>query len=347
MNTNRLRRAAAFTLAAVLFAGMQAPAYASDISRITLELSGETPRPGREVGEIEAAEPGDALYWVDSSEYINESTNWSAGELPVVRIEVRADEDDRFTVSRESDIKFKGMGASLMRAEITFDDEMTVYAQLPVVSSDGVDYNLNYDGSLSWDDKTATWKAADGADKYEVQLALGDTVIHTVKTSQTSYSFLGMMGTPGNYYFRVRRLSGNYAGEWSDWSRAYSVRAPLTGQSSGAGLNSSAPANGAQGPVTLEGSISPASSVTPGWVQDNTGWWYRKADGGYVANDWLLDNGKWYLFDSRGYMLTGWQKHGGIDYYLGSDGAMYANGYTPDGWYVGSSGAWDASVPRR
>lgn len=38
------------------------------------------------------------------------------------------------------------------------------------------------------------------------------------------------------------------------------------------------------------------------------------------SNAWIKDKGKWYYLDSSGKMLH--------------------NTYTPDGYYVGSSGAW-------
>ena len=44
--------------------------------------------------------------------------------------------------------------------------------------------------------------------------------------------------------------------------------------------------------------------------------------------------------NSSGVMLTGWQNLGGQWYYLGTNGAMYANTWTPDGYYVNGSGVW-------
>ena len=35
-----------------------------------------------------------------------------------------------------------------------------------------------------------------------------------------------------------------------------------------------------------------------------------------------------------------WAKNGEIWYYLGSNGAMLKNTYTPDGYYVDATGAW-------
>ena len=45
-----------------------------------------------------------------------------------------------------------------------------------------------------------------------------------------------------------------------------------------------------------------------------------QADGTMATNKWVQWYGKWY--------------------YVGSDGAMYANRYTPDGYWVNGSGVW-------
>ena len=44
--------------------------------------------------------------------------------------------------------------------------------------------------------------------------------------------------------------------------------------------------------------------------------------------------------NGSGEMQTGWQAVGGRWYYMGSNGVMYANTWTPDGRYVDGSGAW-------
>ena len=60
----------------------------------------------------------------------------------------------------------------------------------------------------------------------------------------------------------------------------------------------------------------------PGWVQDGDRWRYIATDGYYADNGWQQDtDGRWYYFDMAAYMV--------------------ANDYTPDGYYVDASGAWD------
>jgi hypothetical protein len=83
---------------------------------------------------------------------------------------------------------------------------------------------------------------------------------------------------------------------------------------------------------------------------DNT--WYYFDQSGNMTTGWQLINEKWYFFNpvsdgTKGKMLTGWQWIDGKCYFLSleteatyPEGAMYANGITPDGYSVNASGAW-------
>ena len=120
------------------------------------------------------------------------------------------------------------------------------------------------------------------------------------------------------------------------------------------------------------------------WKQSNNKWWLEYADGtwahGQKTSDgqqiykWEKVNGAWYPFDSDGYvengwhmdfgyqgwfyidinngMKTGWQLIGGKWYYLnpisdGTKGKMFADCYTPDGWYVDKNGIWNENIQRK
>ena len=109
------------------------------------------------------------------------------------------------------------------------------------------------------------------------------------------------------------------------------------------------------------------------WIQDEKGWWYKRADGSYPKNSWGYEayNGKsyWYYFLDSGYMATGWVDVNGSKYYLfpnsdgwkgrmltgwqwidgncyyldtqgQNEGALYRNTTTPDGFTVDSEGRW-------
>ena len=63
---------------------------------------------------------------------------------------------------------------------------------------------------------------------------------------------------------------------------------------------------------------------------------YYFQSNGYVQVGWLLLNNDWYMFDSEGVMITGWNG----SYYFDENGKMMKNAFTPDHYYVGSSGTY-------
>ena len=76
------------------------------------------------------------------------------------------------------------------------------------------------------------------------------------------------------------------------------------------------------------------------WLKSNQNWYYQK-QGQLVQKDWVYDKGEWYYVSSSGAMIENdWVKDNGKWYYLASSGKMLRNTYTPDGYYVGNSGAW-------
>lgn len=68
--------------------------------------------------------------------------------------------------------------------------------------------------------------------------------------------------------------------------------------------------------------------------------YYCGVDGVYVTNRWIVVDGKDYYMNASGKMTKdAWVG----SYYLGSDGAMLTNTYTPDGYYVDENGLWTPS----
>ena len=142
-----------------------------------------------------------------------------------------------------------------------------------------------------------------------------------------------------------------------------------SGGSSGGGSGSFKVSSSLSGPVLgVDRSLSGGQ-----WVQDEKGWWYKRADGSYPKNRWGYEayNGKsyWYYFLDSGYMATGWVDVNGSKYYLfpnsdgwkgrmltgwqwidgncyyldpqgQNEGALYRNSTTPDGFTVDSEGRW-------
>ena len=56
------------------------------------------------------------------------------------------------------------------------------------------------------------------------------------------------------------------------------------------------------------------------WKQDSTGWWWQEDNGSYPTSTWKNIGGKYYYFGADGYMLH--------------------DTTNPDGYKVGSDGAW-------
>ena len=65
--------------------------------------------------------------------------------------------------------------------------------------------------------------------------------------------------------------------------------------------------------------------------------YYVGANGAYYTNRWFKDQGKDYYVNGSGKLVkNAWQGA----YYLGKDGVMLTNAFTPDGFYVGTDGAY-------
>ena len=65
--------------------------------------------------------------------------------------------------------------------------------------------------------------------------------------------------------------------------------------------------------------------------------YYVGSDGAYYTNRWVKVDGKYYYMDANGKTKkNAWQGA----YYLGIDGVMLTNAFTPDGYYVGSDGVY-------
>ena len=171
----------------------------------------------------------------------------------------------------------------------------------------------------------------------------------------------------------------NHSGNTGNSGSASKAVSSSSGGSSGGSASSGGSSGGGSGSFKVSSSLSGQvlgvdRSLSGGqWIQDEKGWWYKRADGSYPKNSWgyeayngksywyyFLDSGymatgwvdvngsKYYLFPNsdgwKGRMLTGWQWIGGNCYYLDpqgqNEGALYRNTTTPDGFTVDSEGRW-------
>ena len=213
---------------------------------------------------------------------------------------------------------------------------------------------------VCWDGKEACWDDSDGeyTERYQVALYRGSTEVTRIKTTNTYYDFSSDMKKSGIYRFRVRAYED---GEYNAWTQ-YSAEKEVEGSSTGSTTSSSAAAveNNRNQNSGWNSSLTYAP-YREGWYLLNGNWHYRYADGSEVKDTFVLLDGMWYNFNSQGVMRTGWYKRGNSWFYLDqsgamvwgwqqiggrwyyfnpSDGTMLADTTSPDGYQLGTDGAW-------
>ena len=366
----------AAALAVVLAVGMSVPAFAADdrekIDDVKLKFSySEEPASGEDIGDISVTSTGTG-YTVENAEYTNAEDKdvWTVGDVPEVKVELYADDGYRFSYTSSSHFSVSGGGADFKRARIYDDgDYIEVYVEL-----DRIGGRLEAAAGLEWEDTTAYWDEIEGAKSYEVRLRRDERTVTTVETTGTSYDFGGYFNEEGDYTFRVRAIASynNREGDWSEDSDTLYIDEDEVGRYGGSGRwmqdargwwyaydTGGYPANGwmqINGAWYLFDSsgymltgwqwkdsawyyLNPSGVMLTGWQFINNAWYYLNPSG-VMLTGWQYINGAWYYMNASGVMLTGWQQLGGQWYYLGANGAMYANTWTPDGYFVNASGVW-------
>ena len=206
---------------------------------------------------------------------------------------------------------------------------------------------------------------------YEVRRVIPDYEISTITKITSPFFDAVKVEKKENY-------SGSTGNSGSSSKGGSSGSGSSGGSSSGSG-GSGGSSGGGSGSFKVSSSFSGQvlgvdRSLSGGqWIQDEKGWWYKRADGSYPKNSWGYEayNGKsyWYYFLDSGYMATGWIEVNGSKYYLfpnsdgwkgrmltgwqwidgncyyldaqgQNEGSLYRNTTTPDGFTVDSEGRW-------
>ena len=206
---------------------------------------------------------------------------------------------------------------------------------------------------------------------YEVRRVIPDYEISTITKITSPFFDAVKVEKKENY-------SGSTGNSGSSSKGGSSGSGSSGGSSSGSG-GSGGSSGGGSGSFKVSSSLTGQvlgvdRSLSGGqWMQDEKGWWYKRADGSYPKNSWGYEayNGKsyWYYFLDSGYMATGWVEVNGSKYYLfpnsdgwkgrmltgwqwidgncyyldsqgQNEGALYRNTTTPDGYAVDAEGRW-------
>lgn len=334
----KLMRAA--VLAAMVTAGAAISASAAtkeSIEEISLSIDSEIEE-GQTTDSIDSVtieiETDGCYLDEDNTKITNQpSDGWDDDDKPKLKIVVLAESGYSFKSGLGKDDIYLDDSSATVTSVNRSSSKVTISVTLPEVSESSIynddDFSLALDeDELSWDSSGsgyAYWDGTDYARYYELRLYRdGSLVNSTARTTEdNSYNFASMMTSAGSYTFKVRAVWNS--SEKGDWVESDS----LTVSSSTASANGS-------------GTSTSVTSGSGRWVQYEQGTWWCYANGGWPANQWLQIDGVWYWFNTAGYRVENqWALVNGKYYYLGTNGVMAANTRTPDGYWVGSDGAWD------
>lgn len=303
------------------------------ITSVSIQVQSDV-RGGYERDEATVSAKSDSsLYTIGGYEWKNKNKEvWEPGDVPKVQIEVHAAKGYYF-YKMTGKSKIHVTGATLSTSKTTNESE-TLLVTVELTPASG---NLERPAYAEWTGYPlgkGSWEAVPYAGAYELKLYRDDQLQHSIpKVLTTNFDFYPYMTVPGTYQFRVRAIPKNMdeigyitEGEWE-----YSDRLDVMGEEvwgNGRGGNTNSPS---------DGKVEPRS----GWIKDDEGWWYQKADSSYPANTWYQIDGRWYLFDYDGYMLTGWREKDGKTYYMDINGVMQT-GWVQENrkwYYFGGDGA--------
>ncbi len=157
------------------------------------------------------------------------------------------------STQRETEVTVSGFQSEVSSKKVLGGgDSLQVNIRLPKVTGPLGDIEEYY-----WEENTAHWSDAGDADRYEVRLYRGNSLVQTISTNRNEFDFYPYMTRAGEYSFRVRGLSSSDE-QKSPWTERSEENA-ITAGNIYTGPSPSAP-------------VSPQSPRQPeGWQQDNRG----------------------------------------------------------------------------
>lgn len=340
MKTSKWKLALAFS--AVFTLMLPITAFARDrIETISLNFSADLDS-GDTWPEMEVT-PDDDGYMVENFQFNTDST----AKYPEGTVTLVADDDYYFGTIKRSDCTLSGEGAYFSKAIKDSSRKIRIMVSFREMG----DGEIDMPESLTWGESgDISWEPVSGARSYQLRLMRGGKAIDstTLETTGTSYDLSSKITETGTYSVRIRAVSLYNSSVHSDWatSPGFSVdssRLKLIQSAASSSIPDSSSASAQAG----------SSTVTPGqwqWFSSQNAWYWQNPDGTYAYEQWIQTNDGWYYTDSDGHMATGWRWIKSADglsrcYYFntasdGTQGRMYANTSTPDGWTVNNDGAW-------
>ena len=253
---------------------------------------------------------------LEPAEYFDTEDNevWIRGEVPLIRVTLAVKDSGQYRFTSSTKVIVSGFQSDVKSKKVQNGGEtLDVEIRLKRV---GGDLDSVYD--CYWNGSSAAWSEVEYADKYEVKLYRGTSLVTTVTAMDNQYYFYPYMTKTGAYRFKVRPLStyDGGRGPWSERSEEYYLT----------------PEHVYTGPA-------PSGSSGSGWVQDTYGWTYHFSNGQLARSSWLNTDNNWFYLGDDGYMKTNWLYTDNNWFYLnpvsdGTRGAMKTGWlYTDNNWF--------------
>lgn len=278
---------------------------------------------------LESEAPGSS----SEDPFYSSSTKAASEENYIV--ELNAESDHAFYLSKASQVKLNGAGAEYVKAS-RLENGTLLRITVKFSKLEDVCDTVNY---AVWNgDGTASWEPAYNAVRYKLTFGK-DKSRKVYYTGNTSYDFKPLMTRPGSYSLSVRPISkSGYIAGGCDAGSTYITTEQAAANREAYGVESETRKKEGVENISGPGTVDVIYKNT-GWKQDDTGWWYQNNDGSYVQCDWVQLNNAWYFFGADGYMVSNKVIDWGPDsYYFGTDGKMVVNEKIPDGRTAGADG---------
>lgn len=248
-------------------------------------------------------------------------------------VDLSADDDYAFYITKASQVKLSGGGAKYVKASRQ-DNGTTLHV---VVKFDKLDDFCGDVTEAAWDSNgKLTWNAAQNAKQYKLSVyGNGKAIASSIYTGATTYDCRPLMLEAGEYYVRITPETEEKKGN-TEKIDSFMVTEEMAAQNKASyGLQKeSVTINDGTGPTSISWRV-----LNAGWKQDARGWWYQNDAGDYIQYNWLQSGNDWYFFDSDGYMVTNTAvQWGKAKYYFDENGKMVANATIPDGRKAGADG---------
>lgn len=257
------------------------------------------------------------------------------GDHQTYVVELSADDDHYFNITKSSKINLNGAGAEFVRASRK-DNGTTLIITVKLTR---LNTFLGEIPEAGWrEDGVAQWEPAVGAVAYQVSFRDSKGKLKRVETGGTRYDCRPFMQKEGTYSYEVKPISiEDKKGERVDGG---SIEISEEAAASNKSLFE------VEYEQFYEGELKgPGTTRTEykniGWQKDDNGkYWYRNPDASYIQTNWLQDGGNWYFFDADGWLVVddyaSWKNK---DYYFGPEGKLQTNGKAPDGRKIEEDGA--------